>query len=364
MSDRSGTAGLRFDHFDIGVFLARASLSARARARLYRKLASLARTGMPLPRALDAIWQFASRNGSQPRRPLALVVEAWRRAVYDGRSFGAALASWVPSREWMIIEAGAGDLEQALEDAAGLIDSSRRMVGAVVSAATYPAFLGLLLCILMWIFSVEAIPAFAAIKPMEQWSGMGASLATLSRLVGTGMLPSAALAVGAFLVSLWSLPRWTGEWRVRFDAVPPWSFYRLLLGTSFLTSLVAFLRAGMPLPEALRRLRSTANPWLRERIDATLYFLNSGYDLGESLHLSGHEFPDREIIEDLRIYAAMGNVDDALRRIATEWVKQSVDTLNAVGDILKVGGMVAVASVIAWIQLGIIAVQQQLSGGF
>ena len=355
---------LAVDRFDIGTAYAKLSLSARKRARLYRKLASLVRTGMPLPRALDAIWRLAAEGGERPRVAAARVVDAWRSKVYDGRSFGEALAGWVPAREWMIVEAGSSDLAEALEDAATLIEASRQMTAAASNAVGYPLFLSTLLGVLLWIFSNDAIPAFAEVKPMESWTGLAASMATLSTLVRLGLVPLVGFAGLALLAVLWSLPRWTGEWRARFDAIPPWSIYRIVLGAGFLTSLVAFLRAGMPVPEALRRLRGTANPWLGERIDAALYFLNSGHDLGEALHRAKHDFPAREIVEDLRVYATLGNLDQAMQRLVGEWVKLGIDGMRAAGDSMKVAGMILIAATIAWIQLGIIAVQQQLTTGY
>ncbi|MDR3438186.1 type II secretion system F family protein [Telmatospirillum sp.] len=349
---------------DLRRLWAKASLSSRSRLRLYGKIASLSRTGMPLPRALDAVWQVTSVGGKRATSPQAFVVDAWRRKVYDGYSFGRALEGWVPEREWTIVEAGSGDLGLALEEASGLIDSSQKMKGAVFTAIGYPLFLSGLLCLLLWIFSVDAIPAFAEVKPMEKWTGLAASMGTLSNAVRAGLFPFLLFCGIAAGVVVWSLPRWTGIWRCRFESLPPWSFYRLVMGTSFLTSLVALLRSGMPIPEALRRLRTTANPWLGERIDAALYFVNSGYDLGEALHLAEHDFPAREIVEDLRIYATLGSLDESMARIAAEWVKQSLDNLRAIGDAMKVGGMALVAATIAWVQLGIIAVQQQLTSGF
>ncbi|PKU22812.1 type II secretion system F family protein [Telmatospirillum siberiense] len=352
-----------FEGMDIGLFQARLALTARVRMRLYRKIASLSRTGMPLPRALDAIWQVSSLGGKRSASPLARVVDSWRRKVYDGHTFGKALDGWVPVQEWSLIEAGAGDLGQALDEAAGLIESSQKMLGAITTAVGYPLFLGGLLCILLWIFSVDAIPAFAEVKPMEKWTGLAAAMGVLSRVVHAGLLPFLALLLALLSAVVWSLPRWTGEWRARVDSWPPWSLYQLIMGTSFLASLVAFLKAGMPVPEALRRLRTIANPWLRERIDATLYFVNSGYDLGEALHLTGYRFPAREIVEDLRIYASLGNLEEAMGRLSAEWMKLSLDSLQAKSDAMKVAGMVFVAGTIAWIQFGIIAVQQQLTSG-
>ena len=347
----------------VGRLRARLTLSMKVRLRLYRKLASLLRTGMPLPRALDTIWRTVSDDGRRPTMPLALAIDHWRRQVYDGNSIGRTLADWVPAREWMVIEAGSGNLALALEDAAGLIETSRQVVGALVGAVIYPAFLGVLLSVILWIFSVQAIPAFAQIKPMEQWTGLAAGMALMAQAVHAGLLPLAVAIAMGLAGALWAMPRWTGEWRCAFDRLPPWSLYRMVVGGGFMTSLVAFMRAGIPVPEAVRRLRSGAVPWLAERLDAALYYLNSGYDLGTALHMAGHRFPDREIIEDLRVYASLGNLDDSLQRIAVEWTRESIERLNRFADSMKVVGMVLVAGMVGWIQIGIITVQQQLTAG-
>ena len=347
----------------LGRLRIRLALSIKTRLRLYRKLASLLRTGMPLPRALDTLWRVASDDGRRPNLPLALATDQWRRQVYDGNSIGRTLADWVPAREWMVVEAGSGNLAEALEAAASLTETSRRMVGAVFGAVAYPIFLVILLSVILWIFSVQAIPAFAQVKPMEQWTGLAAGMAVMSQLVHAGMLPLAAAVSVAVAVALWSLPRWTCAWRSAFDRVAPWSLYRMIVGAGVLTSLVSFMRAGMPVPEAVRRLRVGAGPWLAERLDATLYFLNSGHDLGAALQMAGHGFPDRAIIEDLRVYASLGNLEEALQRIAAEWTRESVERLDAFSGTMKVVGMVLVAATVAWIQIGIITVQQQLTAG-
>ncbi|HIJ62892.1 MAG TPA: type II secretion system F family protein, partial [Rhodospirillaceae bacterium] len=170
----------------------------------------------------------------------------------------------------------------------------------------------------------------------------------------------AALAVA---LALWSLSRWTGAWRSQFDRFGPWSLYRIVVGAGVLSSLVSFMRAGMPVPEAVRRLRAGAGPWLGERLDAALYFLNSGHDLGTALQKAGHGFPDRAIIEDLRVFASLGNLEDALQRIAAEWTRESVERLDAFSATMKVVGMVLVAATVGLIQIGIITVQQQLTAG-
>jgi type II secretory pathway component PulF len=305
---------------------------------------------------------LAAQGARGEERPLAIAVAAWRRDVYDGRSIAQALRTSVPIRESLILEAGASDLARAFQDAAGLVETSRKMNAAVAGALIYPCFLAALLSGLLWIFSVRAIPAFAAIKPIEQWTGTAATLGLIAQCVHDGLIPGLLLLFSLLIAAVWSLPHWTGAGRSRADRLPPWSLYKLVSGTSFLVALAAFLRAAVPLPEALRRLALDSDAWLRERIDATLYYVASGHDLGEALSLTGFDFPSREMIDDLRIHASLGGIEESLRRLSSTWVTESLEKINRFADFTKVAGMVAMAGAIAWVQLGILAIQRQLSG--
>jgi type II secretory pathway component PulF len=358
-----GTVQLWLSSFDLERMRAKSALSAGVRSRLYRKLAGMVDSGVPVPRAIDSVWRQIAQDGRTANKPLARAVAAWRQRVYDGRSVGEALTDWVPAREAMILEAGAADLPRAFEDAATLVDTERKVGAAVAGAVVYPVFLASLLSALLWIFSTQAIPAFAEVKPMEQWTGLAGALGNFSRFVHAWLFPVIAAVVAGSTAVIWSFPRWTGEWRARLDRFPPWSFYRLVAGTSFAASLSALLSAGVPLPEALRRLGETAGGWLAERIGATLYFVKSGHDLGESLHLTGYGFPSREMVDDLRIHASLGGVEEKLRRLVELWVKESLEMIGRMSDLFKMAGMALMAAAIAWVQLGIIAVQRQLSGG-
>ena len=65
-----------------------------------------------------------------------------------------------------------------------------------------------------------------------------------------------------------TFPYWTGRLRAMLDKMPPWSFYRLLQGGSWLMSFSSMMVAGMQAAEALRKMMPVANPYLRERLRA------------------------------------------------------------------------------------------------
>src|SRR3546814_19013229 len=81
--------------------------SGKDRLRLYRKVTRFLKNGVPIAQALDIMWTHASDDGKKPKAVQAVVIDAWRKRIRNGASFGRAIKSWVPERDRIVIEAGA-----------------------------------------------------------------------------------------------------------------------------------------------------------------------------------------------------------------------------------------------------------------
>jgi len=339
--------------------------AARDRLRVYRKLSGMARAGVPLPKSLESIWNLETEYGKKKGGAMAKALGAWKRAVDNGDTFGSAVIGWVPDRERMLLEAaGSARLDVALENTAKVLESGMAMIAAIKGGITYPLVMLVGAMALMWGFGVSIIPTFATIKPMEEWTGMAGQMATLSVMINDyGILFILAILAIVGLIA-WSMPRWKGDIRTKFDeSVPPWTFYRLLNGSSFLMSLAALIKAGVPVPEALRKIRNGASPWLKERLDTTLYHVNEGQQLGEALHLAGYHFPDREIVEDLRLFATLGNFDERLTNLAEEWIHDGVNSVKAQASMLNLAMMALLGIAIGWMAMGLMALMSEITKG-
>ncbi|MFZ4762520.1 MAG: type II secretion system F family protein [Alphaproteobacteria bacterium] len=338
---------------------------AAGRVRVYRKLAQLQRTGVPLPRAIESLWNLASQDGKKTSDPKAIVFEQWLKRVANGDTLGDALTGWVPDKERMLIEAaGSARLEMALENAAALVIASKEMSGAIVGGIAYPIFLLVAIGAVLYIFGVKVIPVFATVKPMSKWTGTAASLSLISSFVQDYAVYTAMALVGLAVLSVWSMPRWTGKIRAKFDGSPPYSFYRLFMGAGFLMSVSSLVRAGMPVPEGLRKLLMGASPWFEERINSILYHINEGHQLGDAMAMTGYDFPDRDIIQDLRLYASLGNFDEKLQMIAEEWIAEGIKKIKAQAGVINMMGMIIIGILVAWLGAGIMDLQGQITKDF
>lgn len=333
------------------------------RLRLYRKIIRLLQNGVALPAALESMWQHASHDGKKKKKAEAVIIDAWLRQVRNGKSLGVAIQGWVPETDRVVIEAGeaSGDLPSAVENACFLYEGQKKIKSAVVAGVAYPAFLFVMLIGFMFLFGMNIIPQFAQILPREQWTGIGEQMAMLSDFVQGGFIPVLIALVALVILVVWSMPRWTGNLRVRADSIPPYSIYKLVSGSGFLLSLAALTKAGVKTTSALRTMMRDSKPWYHERISRTLGLVNNGLDIGEALYRSGLRFPDPETVNDLRTYAKLNGFDEMLMKLGRENLEDTVVRIQQQGVIMRNAGIIAVGITLAWLFMGIFSLQQQIT---
>ncbi|WP_245982755.1 type II secretion system F family protein [Trinickia fusca] len=304
-----------------------------------------------------------SLEGKKPRTTAAIVVDDWRRSIRNGRSFARAIADWAPANELSVLDAGeiAGRLDKAIEDVL-FINVARKRIRGAIFGLIYPLVLVATTCFYLYIFGNQVVPAFKQILPVEKWQGTGAQMAVLADFVTHWMLIVLVACGGVLSLILATLGSWTGRLRRVFDRVPPWSLYRLAIGSSFLISLSALLHAGVPVPEALRIIHQTAPPWYKERLAATRRLvLNGAKNIGDALHLTGYRFPSWEMVIDIRSYASLEGFEDMLDRLSRQWLDDSVELIQTQMDMLRNVAIVVMGLMFMWIAAGMFTLQQQIS---
>lgn len=337
--------------------------TSKKRIRVYRKLNRFLSNGVPLPRALDILWTHASDDGRKPKEGLALIIDHWRREVDEGRKLGQAISGWVPESDRLVIEGGekAGNLTVAIEKTILISQSSQKIKMTLLKGLSYPvmlltAALGLLIFIVR-----QVVPSFDQVLPRDQWEGLGAQMAFVASLIDNYLIFGLGFIVAIIALVTYSLPRWTHPIRVRFDSIPPWSLYRLVMGSSFMITVAGMLKAGIAQPVVLEMLTQNARPWYKQRVSHTLRWVNEGMNLGDALHKTGYKFPDKESVMDLRAYAGLNKFDEALDKLGTEWLEDSVEKIEIQTGFLKNLSFLVIGLTFGWIYGGILSLQQQIT---
>ncbi len=338
--------------------------SNKTRLKLYRKIASLMRNRFSLMDALDMLHDGASNGGKNPGEPLAIAIAAWGRSLNNGKTFSEALKGWAPDRERLMLSVGdVSDLEGALMNLIKVTEGTTKMIRPIVGAITYPSFLLMMAILIIYAIGVYMVPPMIDAAPNVRWRGLAADLVDLSAWIKDNWLIAFSALPIVMAIIYFTISVWTGKIRVLFDSIPPWSLYKIFVGISWLLALSALVKGGTPVSTAMRALRHDATRYLKERIDKTMIFINNGDNLGQALSKTGLNFPDAEVINDLKIYSELDNFEEALDNMANEWLEESVIMIEEKAGVLNMIALLSIGAVIAWAVMGTFEMQDQITSG-
>lgn len=323
-------------------------LTGNSRIELYETLGLLLENGVVLSKAVHDLYMIESNQGKKPKATRAMVLADIRHAVSRGQSLSSSLARWAPSQEVALIRAGetSGRLSDALKECSKIILAKKEVKAAVIGGVAYPIVIALVFVVLLQQISTKMVPQFARITPEENWVGAAWLLAKIAHFVTNWGLVSLMIVAGLGAWVMWSLPNvYRPRFRVWLDRIPPWSVYRSLHGSTFLLNIAVMLQAGVRLQDVLIIMAKTGSPWVKSRIGATLEGINSGQNLGQALHRTGYEFPERRMIQFLRSVSDQDGFDQHLANFGERWLAKSVEQVKAAfkavfyGALFLMGGL-------------------------
>ena len=265
--------------------------------------------------------------------------------------------------ESLLLETGSnsGRLQESFTNAAECVAQQRRVKSAIISSGSYPLLLIMVLILALVMASYNIIPAFGEVLPIEKWQGTAALVAGVAETIRTkGLFFFGGFATFVIVV-IFSLPRWTGMTRRLVENVVPYSIYRMWQGSAFLLSVASLMSSGVKLDDnALNRIAAKATPYLRERISAIAHHLSSGLNLGDAMAATGMDFPDGELIDDLRVYATLKGFETNLYSITHAWVGDVEAKVVAAMKVLNTVALVAIAVTLGVLISSIFGVVQQI----
>lgn len=341
---------------------AKTQFGNKQRLALYRKLSKMLSQGVPLLKAIED-YQARIEKSDGKSSTMAILLGSCAMELRNGKTFGEAIGFWIPDGECMIIAASenAGKLETGLLSAASISVSSSKINKAIMGGMAYPLVVLMMAMGYVYMFGTRVIPEFASIVNPEKWTGLAYSLYVMSQFVQTQFIYVIVGVLAALMVVFTSMPLWTGRIRVWFDNVPPYSIYRMLRGSGFLVAFSALIGAGVTIEKAIEKLRPGASRWLGERLDAVLSNVKSGASFGNALHDAGHNFPSRELIDDLIVYSSYSGFDKALDTLVEEWITEGVERITGLMKIVNSGAILLLALVVVWLVGGFFGIQNELA---
>lgn len=318
-------------------------ISAARRARFYEMMSSLIADGMPL----DASLRQLGVRYKEKKRPMAKLLKAWLSAMNEGKSFAEASRGFVSDTETIIISAGekSGDLVTAFEQASLVARASADITRAVRSEMATPVTQLVLLVFLLIGFSTSIAPELVKSVPHSALDGSQQLLFGLAGVVaGTWYFVLPVVLTFAW-AAYWSMPRYVGPCRTLMDKLPPWSVYKVYAGSTFMISLAALIKAGVPIEAAIRFIRAQASPWMRDHLTVMVGRLRSGADQGSAMDVG---LLSDDIADLVAIYAKTTAFDSAVNSVGREAIKSGIENIKAKAGLARTLSTLLMGLMIGW----------------
>jgi type II secretory pathway component PulF len=300
--------------------------------------------------------------------PLAKLFSTVLEEMQRGYYLDQAFSRWIPQGEMMLIRGGVkgGDIPKALEECIELIKAQNKIIGSLLVALSYPTFLMCALFGLILLVAFQIMPELARSLNPERWTGPPYLLYKFSSFVASPAgLVSFLIFVALIVLILKTLPTWTGPLRLYVEKIPPWSIYRLVVGSVWLFTLATMFRAKYKVDVILKDMLSngTMRPWLAERVQMIRQRYRSDGNFGSVLLNLGMNFPDAEIAEDLAFYATLPNFHANLYDIAKDWLDDGVERINAQAKIIFILAICGIGCLLGSLVFAFASLQQQFGTG-
>lgn len=329
----------------------RFKLSPTSRAEFYEMMGSLIKDGKPL----DASIRELHIRYEKKRRPLGLLLAAWSKAMAEGKLFATALTGYVAETELVIIAAAekSGDLTAGFEQAALVARSSSQIRKTLAAELTTPAIQSLVLIFVLIGFSTTVAPQLTQSVPLWAMDDSQRALFGLSAFIASTWYVITPALAGLVYLALWSMPRYTGTFRPYLDKLPPWSIYRVYCSSTFMISLSALIRAGVPIETAIRFIKQQSSPWMAEHLAQMVRSLRSGVEQGEAMDTG--LLSDR-LSDMVAIYSRTADFDRAVSSVGKLSMEDGLTNIKGKAAMAKTVATLLIGVVVGWIFLAVMGI--------
>lgn len=317
------------------------------RIEFYDALLATQETGMPLYKGLEMLHETYSKNGKHPYNVIAMVLADAKRALTGGsKTLASAIKHWLPDNEAIQLASGeeAGRLAECLRGLIVMTANKSKMMGSVLSELAEPVLLVALSVNLLNQISQKIVPIMSRSHDLSQSTGNTYIMYWLATGVQDYGIYVLSLAILFVFWVLWSLPRrGDTQFRMVLEHFPPWSVYKAIQGATFLLNVAIMLRSGIPLYRALELMQQFSSPWLKERVETTMFGLRQGRSLGVALANTEYDFPDKDVLPFIIVLSQQKDYEQAINTLALKWIDRTLKKVKSILSTVRLFLYVSIA---------------------
>ncbi len=327
---------------------------------IYDKLSVQLEYGINLKDAVTELLKRARRNNNVAA---VTILNDVRNNLINGRSFADSVKKWMPRADYAMLASSekANKLPETMRLIIYLDDMKSGLLKEFLSGMFGPLMLFLAVYTLLYYIGKYALKSILGLTN-GHISSSGNILIYLSDYVNSAymyLIPLVLATVSIFV--FYSFPRLTGDIRKKLDKVFPYSVYRQFSGSVWLIGLSGLIGSGINEVTALKELASYNSAYMKERLKSFYLNMQNGMNLGEAMLVSGFDYPDKDVVDDIVVFSNFPNFNKKLDMIAQANIQKTKNMIKGVSIALQAVINIFLYTIILLIVAGTLSLVQSVS---
>jgi type II secretory pathway component PulF len=343
----------------IQLVVLRLSLSRSLRAEIWQLMADLTASGLSDAEAFETV---ATIYQQRRRRSIAHVMLELRAAI-SRKDFPDTAKLYVSDGEALLFSGYTGSNVVRMFGGAARVSRAELLIArAIRTAVAGPALLFAVLSGVLWLAGTQVFAVFGEIAPIETWPRFAQIYGSFCMWFAShGFLLAIALIV-VIAGFKWLTNNWTVFGRTWADNLPPFSFYKMRVGASFLFAVVEGARMGeTPNEEFLRSMAKGGSKYTASRINAIADYVGTAPSLGAATLAADQNFPAKDLNTILNALMAKDDWEEKLAKFTDRWLEDVERRAKATAAILNFTLLLLVTFAAVGLLLSIFTFTQTLS---
>ena len=342
----------------LNVVLRRLAFGKRTRSEAWQLLADLTQSGMSISDALMTAATVYDQRGQKSVYNILLDI----RAAIPRNELSEVAALYAPGGETlMLANFGEADTHRLFEGMARIARADLVISRAITSAVSGPIVIFCILAGILYMAGSQLFPAFLELTPVEAWPGIAKPFGQFTMWFARSGYVIGAVFLGLLALLSVAVPNYIYAGRTKLDRLPPFSFYKLRMGASFLFAIVEAGRMGQQInSNFLYKMAKHSSPYAGDRIRTIGRLLNS-MSFGDATLRAAHDFPARDLNTILVAFSAQENWLVNLAKFTDRWLEDVEIQAKRSAGLLNVLLMSLAATAISLLMFSIFSITQTLA---
>lgn len=336
-----------------------AKFSKKQRFYLYQFCADMIKADLPV---YDSVAKLQTEGKTLLGAGFVKKLQEFLGKMATTESLSGVFEGFVPREELGVIYSSekSGSLAEGFLSIVATLKFEQQLRSQLIKAVTFPLIMLCLSLVVIAGYAVKVFPAFEGVIPVNTWPAATQWLYIFGSALYQGLWIYILVVFVALVVVIRLLMvNLTGGLRNRvLDRVLPFSTYRQMCASLFLSSLSAMLRNNVPLNESLDIIRQNSGRWMGHHIRSMQNNMAQGQPYGKAMNTG--LLGATELL-NISLYASLPSFHDVLLAVSEKAKQDIAASIEWLAGLLRSLSTLVLGCCVIWVFVALYSLSDSIS---